>query len=54
MLYFGEDMSPGRWVGFALVWLALAILTAYGLRQARRSRRPAPRSAVDRERGLTT
>ena len=41
VLYFGEDMSVGRWVGFALVWLALVILTAYGISQARRSRRPA-------------
>jgi chloramphenicol-sensitive protein RarD len=41
VLYFGEDMSPGRWAGFALVWLALVMLTAYGVRQARRSRRPA-------------
>ena len=41
VLYFGETMSPGRWVGFALVWLALVILTVYGVRQARRSRRPA-------------
>jgi chloramphenicol-sensitive protein RarD len=23
----GEDMPPGRWVGFALVWLALAVFT---------------------------
>jgi chloramphenicol-sensitive protein RarD len=41
VLYFGEDMSFGRWIGFALVWLALAILTVYGVRQARRTRRPA-------------
>ena len=41
VLYFGESMSVGRWVGFALVWLALVILTAYGVRQARRARRPA-------------
>ena len=35
-------MSLGRWIGFALVWLALgSILTAYGLRQARLARRPA-------------
>ena len=39
VLYFGEAMSPGRWVGFALVWLALVILTVYGVRQAGRSRR---------------
>jgi chloramphenicol-sensitive protein RarD len=41
VLYFGEDMSLGRWIGFALVWLALVILTVYGVRQARRARRPA-------------
>jgi len=41
VLYFHESMSTGRWVGFALVWVALLILTAYGLRQARRGRRAA-------------
>ena len=41
MLCFGEDMSVGRWVGFALVWLALVILTAHGISQARGSLRPA-------------
>jgi chloramphenicol-sensitive protein RarD len=41
VLYFGEDMSLGRWIGFALVWLALVILTLYGLGQARLARRPA-------------
>jgi len=40
VLYFGEAMSVGRWIGFGLVWLALVILTAYGVRQARRARRP--------------
>jgi chloramphenicol-sensitive protein RarD len=25
---FGERMSPGRWAGFALVWLALMLLSA--------------------------
>ena len=39
VLYFGEDMSPGRWVGFGLVWLALMIMTVDGLRQARVVRR---------------
>lgn len=39
ILYFGEQMSTGRWVGFALVWLALMIMTADGLRRASRSRR---------------
>ena len=37
--YFGEAMSPGRWVGFGLVWLALMVLTTYGLVRARRDRR---------------
>lgn len=32
----GEHMPPGRWVGFALVWLALAIFTAEALRHHRR------------------
>ena len=39
--YFGESMSTGRWVGFARVWLALVILTGFGLRQAARKRRAA-------------
>lgn len=34
----GETMTPGRWVGFALVWLALVIITADSLRHARRNR----------------
>ena len=42
VLYFKESMSAGRWIGFSLVWLALVILTAYGLRQARLARRPIP------------
>ena len=37
--YFHESMSAGRWVGFALVWLALMIMTFSGLRTAARSRR---------------
>ncbi|WP_152362110.1 EamA family transporter RarD [Microlunatus speluncae] len=36
--YFGEQMSFGRWIGFGLVWLALMLLTTYGLLRARRSR----------------
>ena len=27
VLWFHEDMSTGRWIGFALVWVALAIFT---------------------------
>ncbi|WP_327163664.1 EamA family transporter RarD [Streptomyces zaomyceticus] len=38
ILYFHEAMPPERWAGFALVWLALTILTWDALRTARRSR----------------
>jgi chloramphenicol-sensitive protein RarD len=34
-----EPMPASRWVGFLLVWAALAILTFEGLRAARRTRR---------------
>jgi chloramphenicol-sensitive protein RarD len=40
VLYFGEGMSVPRWVGFALVWAALILLTVAGLRAAAR-REPA-------------
>ncbi|RJL22495.1 EamA family transporter RarD [Bailinhaonella thermotolerans] len=32
-----ESMPPSRWIGFAIVWLALAIFTWDGLRTARRT-----------------
>jgi chloramphenicol-sensitive protein RarD len=35
LLVFGEQMPPARWVGFFLVWVALVLLTADGIRQAR-------------------
>nr|WP_246470347.1 EamA family transporter RarD [Streptomyces olivoverticillatus] len=35
---FHETMPPERWAGFALVWLALALLTWDALRTARRAR----------------
>jgi len=35
VLVFGEHMPTARWWGFALVWLALAILTSDGLRAGR-------------------
>ncbi|WP_327688992.1 EamA family transporter RarD [Streptomyces tubercidicus] len=35
---FHETMPPERWTGFALVWLALAVLTWDALRTARRGR----------------
>ncbi|WP_078941019.1 EamA family transporter RarD [Streptomyces cellulosae] len=39
VLYFHEDMPPERWAGFALVWLALTLLTWDALRTARRAAR---------------
>ncbi|WP_371669738.1 EamA family transporter RarD [Streptomyces sp. NBC_00289] len=53
VLYFHEAMPAERWAGFALVWLALALLTADAWRSARRARAqldlalrvPAPTSA---------
>jgi chloramphenicol-sensitive protein RarD len=38
LLLVGEPMPASRWIGFALVWLALGVLSADGLRAARRSR----------------
>ncbi len=37
VFWFGEPMPAYRWVGFALVWLALIVFTADALRQARRA-----------------
>ncbi|MFC8695219.1 EamA family transporter RarD [Streptomyces parvus] len=38
VLYFHEAMPPERWAGFALVWLALSLLTWDALSTARRNR----------------
>jgi chloramphenicol-sensitive protein RarD len=38
VLYFHEAMPPERWIGFSLVWAALALLTWEALHTARRSR----------------
>ncbi|MFI1565124.1 EamA family transporter RarD [Streptomyces sp. NPDC020490] len=38
VLYFHEAMPPERWAGFALVWLALCLLTGDAWRTARRVR----------------
>lgn len=43
VLYFHEAMPPERWVGFALVWLALTLLTWDALRTAHRNRAKALR-----------
>jgi chloramphenicol-sensitive protein RarD len=37
-----EPMPPERWLGFALVWLALIVLTIDSLLAGRASRRPEP------------
>ncbi|MEU3890944.1 EamA family transporter RarD [Streptomyces sp. NPDC029041] len=39
ILYFHEEMPPERWAGFALVWLALTLLTWDALRTAHRAAR---------------
>jgi chloramphenicol-sensitive protein RarD len=38
LLVFGEHMPASRWIGFGLVWIALAILSVDALRAAQRSR----------------
>ncbi|MFF8882592.1 EamA family transporter RarD [Streptomyces flaveolus] len=50
ILYFGEAMPPERWAGFALVWLALTLLTWDALRTAHRTSR-ALRARLDRAGG---
>lgn len=43
VLYFGEQMPAGRWIGFGLVWIALIILsTGMVITVRRRGRRPIP------------
>jgi chloramphenicol-sensitive protein RarD len=38
LLVFGEPMPTTRWVGFALIWTALALFTVESLRQHRLTR----------------
>lgn len=47
VLVLGETMSAGRWVGFGLVWIALVVLTADSLAQARRTRRARRATALE-------
>jgi chloramphenicol-sensitive protein RarD len=44
---FGEQMPPARWWGFALVWLALALLTTDGLWSRQSSRPPRQPATVN-------
>ena len=47
IVVYHEAMSPARWVGFGLVWLALVVFTGDAVRHARaRSRRPEPATAT--------
>ena len=46
ILYFHEAMPPERWAGFALVWLALMLLTWDALRTARRTKAQAVKLAA--------
>jgi chloramphenicol-sensitive protein RarD len=46
VFYFGEAMPPARWVGFGLIWVALLILSGYGLTRISRARREPPDSAT--------
>ena len=39
VLHFHEEMSPGRWAGFALVWVALAMFTVESVRHRHRQLR---------------
>jgi chloramphenicol-sensitive protein RarD len=39
VVYFHEEMSGGRWIGFALVWVALAIFTVESVRHRQRQLR---------------
>ncbi|WP_335934611.1 EamA family transporter RarD [Streptomyces sp. PTD5-9] len=48
ILYFHEEMPPERWAGFALVWLALALLTWEAFRTARRTRARAASARASR------
>ncbi|WP_367321403.1 EamA family transporter RarD [Streptomyces sp. HUAS ZL42] len=48
VVYFHEAMPAERWAGFALVWLALTLLTADAWRSARGARRPVDLPEVSR------
>ena len=46
VFFYGEPMPPMRWVGFGLVWVALAIFTVESLRHRRRTLRLAAESVT--------
>ena len=46
VLWFGEPMPPGRWVGFLLVWVALALFTVEAVRHHRQQLRMSAEAAA--------
>ena len=46
VVVFDEPMTPARWVGFGLVWLALAVVTVEATIHLRQGARPAGREAL--------
>ena len=46
VFWFHEPMPVGRWVGFLLVWVALAMLTAEAVTHHRRQLRDAAEAAA--------
>jgi chloramphenicol-sensitive protein RarD len=46
VVLYGEPMTPARWVGFSLVWLALVVFTGATLRHRRRQLRTAAEAAA--------
>lgn len=46
VLFFHEEMTPAKWVGFALVWLALALFTAETLNHRGRALRVAAEASA--------
>lgn len=46
VLVFHEDMPPGRWIGFCLVWVALAAFTAEALNHRQRQLRLIARASA--------
>lgn len=53
VLYFGERMPAGRWIGFVLVWIALIILTIGMVVTLRRGRRTAVVAGVEDASGVS-
>jgi chloramphenicol-sensitive protein RarD len=47
IFYFQEEMPPVRWLGFALVWLGLVVLTVDALRAVGTKRRKAGGKSLD-------